>query len=238
MVSAGEYLAGMTGELTAFISLNDATRENIERPFIEARKKLSDGDLTKEAMISGIVTVEFSEWNDILLYVVNTLRDRSLEFQRLAAKIQRHKEEIEAFLKSLPDGEQYLQKVRRLPSVWLHRILIVEDEVAILQLLSTILEREGIVDTARDGYEGLGKISQEYFDVIVSDLDMPIVSGMEFYEQAAKKDASIGKRFLFFTGYPTSENINFFQKCNLRYVTKPANIEEIRNAVRDLIRGT
>lgn len=238
MVSAGKYLVGMTEKAPAFISLDNVTKKKIERPFMEIREELSAGNLTKEAMISCIVTVEFSEWNHIFLYVVTTFRDSSLEFQRLAAKIHEHKKGIEIFLGSLPDGQKHLEKVRRLASIWREKILIVEDDPSIAELLSVLLAEEGMVETAENGEEGLQKTSQEYFDVVVSDLEMPIMSGIEFYEQAAKTDTSIGERFLFFTGYPTSENIAFFTKHNLRYMTKPAGIDEIRTSVRDLMHRT
>jgi CheY-like chemotaxis protein len=238
MAGAEKFFAGMTEEAHAVISLDRATKRKIERPFMEIGEKLVGGNLTKEAMISSIVTAEFSEWNHVFLYVVNTFRNSSLEFQRLAAKIHEHKKGIEIFLESLPDGQKHLEKIRRLPGTWRERILIVEDNPAIAELLSVLLAEEGMVETAENGQEGLRKTGEEYFDVIVSDVDMPIMSGIEFYEKAAKRDTSIGKRFLFFTGHPTPENIAFFTKYHLRYMTKPANIDEIRTTVREFMRRT
>ena len=238
MVSAAEYFVGKTEEASAFISLDNATKKAIERPLTEIREKLITGDLTKDAMISCVVTAESSEWNYIFLYVVNTLRNRSPEFGRLAAEIQQHKERIEAFVASMPGGHKHLERIRRLPNIWWRRILIVEDDSAVAKFLSIILEREGIVETVEDGEKGLRKITEQYFDVIVSDLDMPIMNGIEFYEKATRKDNSIGERFLFLTGHPSPENVAFFAKYNLRYMTKPANIDKIKAAVRDLIHGT
>jgi CheY-like chemotaxis protein len=87
---------------------------------------------------------------------------------------------------------------RQLPAAWRQRILIIEDDAAIAELLSVIFAREGIVERAKDAEEGLRKTSKQYFDVIISDFDMPVVSSIALYEQAAKKDSSIGKRFLLF----------------------------------------
>lgn len=238
IVSADESFVGNADKVPAFISLNSTTKQKIERPFIEAREKLLSGDLTKDAMISCIVEVEFSEWNHIFLYFVNMLRDSSWEFQRLAAVIQRHKERIEAYLESLPGGHKHLEKIRQLPGVWQQRILVIEDDAAIAALLSVILAREGIVERAENAEEGLRKMSKQYFDIIISDFDMPAVSRMELYEQAAKKDSSIRERFLLFTGHLTSENLAFFAKHSLRYMTKPAELNEIKMAVRDIMHGT
>lgn len=235
MVSAREYFVGAAGAAPGFIVLNRATRERIEGPLKDIREKVSAGHLTKEAMIGCMVTAEFSEWNDIFLYVVNTLRDSSPQYQHVAAKIQQHKQQIETFLEPLPDGRKHLERVRQLPDVWRQRILIVEDDPAVAELLSAILAEEGMVETAEDGERGLRKTGEQYFDVIVSDMVMPVMGGVEFYTQAAEEDRSIGERFLFFTGQPTAENLDFFAKYNLRYMIKPTDIAEIRLAVRDLM---
>jgi len=227
-----------TGTGPALIRLDAGTIEKVERPFVEVREKLLSGDLTREAMIECIVTVEFSEWNDIFLYFVNTLRDSSWDFQRLAAMVQQHKKRIEAFLEPLPDCQEHLEKIRRLPGVWLQRILIVEADPAITAFLSVVLEREGIVETAKDGEEGLRKTGEQYFDIIVSDVNMPPMSGIEFYKEAVLRDNSIGKRFLFFTDHPSPENVTFFATHNVRYVMKPAGLGEIKMAVRDVMNGT
>lgn len=227
-----------TGTEPAFIRLDADTIEKFERPFVEVREKLLSGDLTREAMIEFIVTVEFSEWNDIFLYFVNTLRDSSWDFQRLAAMVQRHKKRIEAFLEPLPDCQEHLEKIRRLPGVWQQKILIVEDDPAIAAFLSVLLEREGIVETAEDGEEGLRKTGEQYFDIIVSDVNMSPMSGIEFYREAVLQDNSIGERFLFFTGRPSPENVAFFETHNVRYMTKPADLSEINMAVRDVMYGT
>jgi CheY-like chemotaxis protein len=170
--------------------------------------------------------------------VVNTLRDSNPEYQHVAAKIQQHKEQIERFLESIPDGRKHFEKVRQLPDVWRKGILIVEDDPAVAELLSAVLAGEGVVETAENGEKGLKKTSEQYFDVIVSDVDMPIMSGIEFYEKATRKDTGIGKRFLFFTGQPTPENLAFFAKYHLRYMIKPSGIDDIRTAVHDIMQKT
>ena len=236
MLRAGEYFRGETDKPPAFIVLDSETKEKIERPLKDNRGMLSTGNLTKQDMIACIATNEFSEWNSIFLYVVNTLLDRNREFEGVAAKIQQHKKQIETFLESLPEGRKCLEEMGRLPSVWRDKILIVEDDEAILGLLSTFLESEGIVETAENGEEALEKTKEHYFNVIISDVSMPVMSGIEFYEQAAKKDASLGERFLFFTGLATGENTDFFIKNKLHYMVKPVRLEKVRQAVRNIMK--
>ncbi len=150
--------------------------------------------------------------------------------------IDQHKKRIESSLKSLPDDHKHLEQVRRLPGAWRPRILIVEDDAQLAQLLSIFLATEGDVETAENGKRALRKTSVNHFDVIISDVNMPVMSGIEFYKQAAEVDPSIGKRFLFFTGYITNENIGFFTKNGLKYMEKPLPLDEVRQAVQDIMR--
>lgn len=65
-------------------------------------------------------------------------------------------------------------------SVAPNRILVVDDDASILRLLATILRREFYdVDTASGGREALSKIELTLYDVIVLDLMMPEVSGLD-----------------------------------------------------------
>ncbi len=112
-----------------------------------------------------------------------------------------------------------------------NKILIVDDEPAIVYFLKAILEKDGPVETAENGQEALQLTMRHYFDVIISDIDMPILNGIEFYKQASAKDANIGKRFLFISGEPSPEDIDFFTKNNLTYMIKPVPVNEIEEAI-------
>ncbi len=62
-----------------------------------------------------------------------------------------------------------------------HRILVVDDEESIRTVFAQLLQREGYeVATAGDGFEALLKLKQALPDVIISDLNMPKMSGFEF----------------------------------------------------------
>ena len=238
MKAADEYFRSETLEVPAFITVDKGTKDRFESLFTEHRDRLSTGDLTKEDMIACIISIEFSEWNDVFLYVVNTLKQSSRAFEEPAAKIQQHKRQIESFLESLPNGQKYLEKVEQLPSVWETKILVVDDSEPVLELLKAVLRRQGLVETAQNGAEALKKTAEHYFDVIVSDVDMPVLNGMEFYDRAAAMDVKIGERFLFFTGALTPERLDFFERNNLQYLVKSLTVDKIKEAVGDIIRGT
>jgi len=67
------------------------------------------------------------------------------------------------------------------PEFQKRRILVVDDEECIRAVFTAILQREGYeVTTAQDGFDALLKVSQFVPDVIISDLNMPRMSGFEF----------------------------------------------------------
>jgi CheY-like chemotaxis protein len=69
----------------------------------------------------------------------------------------------------------------------LHRVLVVDDDQAILDCLRDALELEGYaVSTARHGQEALGLLADSAADVIVLDLWMPIMDGWQFAEAYAR----------------------------------------------------
>ena len=65
-----------------------------------------------------------------------------------------------------------------------HRILVVDDDEAILEMLRDYLSREHDVVTAGDGYKGLSEamVGEERVDLITTDLNMPGMDGVELIE--------------------------------------------------------
>ena len=62
-------------------------------------------------------------------------------------------------------------------------ILVVDDEASILKLLANVLRRRGInVDTASNGIEGLEKVQANSYDVVITDLKMPGITGRDFLD--------------------------------------------------------
>ena len=110
------------------------------------------------------------------------------------------------------------------------KILIVIDNDSVAKLLQTVLEPEGEIEIARNGRDGLQKVKDNDYGLIVSAIEMPIVDGIQFYNEAKEMYPDLHNRFLFFTGAPTPDRLSFFQDEDLRYLVKPATISEIRAA--------
>src|SRR4051812_21181559 len=61
------------------------------------------------------------------------------------------------------------------------RVLVVDDEQSILELLQSLLEDEGYeVETAADGREGLAQLGRAAVDLILCDIMMPFMTGLQF----------------------------------------------------------
>jgi|TARA_B100000315_G_scaffold221680_1_gene225234 DNA-binding NtrC family response regulator len=68
-------------------------------------------------------------------------------------------------------------------------ILVVDDDAAILEMMHEFLSSEGFtVMTARNGEEGLEKYGAHFDGLVIADLDMPVMGGIEFLERLKKRD--------------------------------------------------
>lgn len=218
------------------IGLDQQAKQRIEKPLMECLNTLSTGaPLSKDIVLDYIVTVEFSELNYLFIYVIKHMPKESSEFIYPATLIQNHLRYLEHFLGSLPEGEKHLESVRRFPEVLKENILIVEDDSAIAELLGVLLQREGKITIAQNGAEGLRKVKKNYYRLILSDIGMPVMDGMEFFKNASRIYPNIAERFLFFTGDLNADRIAFFDKNHLNYLSKPALVNEIYEKVIEIM---
>lgn len=112
------------------------------------------------------------------------------------------------------------------------KILIVDDEQNVRQLLSKVLKKEGYKTyTACDGKEGLELLQNTGIDIVISDIRMPNMDGIEFLHNVKAVDPDIG--FILITAFATTETaIDALKSGAQDYVTKPFDISEIVTAVR------
>lgn len=235
MGSASEYVLRANISRPPSITIDNSTREQIEKPFTDNISLAKNGKLSKEALIDCIIDSEFSEWNDIFLYVVNTIKSEDRVFEHAASKIQYHLKHIEHFLKTTGYGSQQLEKLKKIPSLWKERILIVDDEEAITSLLCAVLKSEWDVDTASNGEEALTKLKQTHYDLIISDVDMPIMDGMELLKNASEIIENLNNKFILHTGNLSPDREEYFKKNRIKYLSKPSSIIEIREFVKGIL---
>jgi PAS domain S-box-containing protein len=109
------------------------------------------------------------------------------------------------------------------------RVLLVEDEVELLRALTRQLRRVAHVEGCSSAREALARIESEPpYDVVVSDLMMPEMTGMELYERVAAEHPDVAERFVFVTGGAFTAEANAFCKEVGRPVLyKPVEIDDL-----------
>ncbi len=110
----------------------------------------------------------------------------------------------------------------------LGRVLVVDDEENIREVLSNYLESMNYdVQTAEDGQDALNKYRKGEFDLIISDLLMPNVDGLELLKRVRDMDKDV--IFLMITGYPSIETaVDAIKKGAYDYITKPFHMEDVK----------
>lgn len=235
MLQAGPAFEGLSN-FTTIVSLDTETRRKVEKPFAELSGKLDAGVLSREELLNYLITLEFSELNHIFLYIMDSLKEvSSKHFASAALNVEQHKDRLCCFVTGRPGCETLMKRVGQLPRVLKQNILIVDDVEVNLSLLKAVLEGEGLIENARNGDEALLKVAARPFSAIVADVDMPVMDGIEFYKRAVDRYPQLKDRFVFITGSPDPARVNFFHDNNLKFLTKPAPISEIRRTVRELI---
>ena len=135
-------------------------------------------------------------------------------------------------------GHPLLLKFQKNKKAIMHKILIVEDTLAIREAVFDILIMEGYeVFQAKDGRIGFEIALKENPDLIISDILMPIMDGFEMFKQlqTSKKTSSIPLVFLSAKG----EKKDIRNGMNLGaedYLIKPINVTDLLNAVENKIK--
>jgi two-component system, NtrC family, nitrogen regulation response regulator NtrX len=117
-------------------------------------------------------------------------------------------------------------------------ILIIDDEKAIRKTLSEILSYEGYkIDEAGDGEEGFRKFREKEYDVILCDIKMPKMDGIEFLEKA--KDLNPDLPIIMISGHGTIETaVEAVKKGAYDYISKPPDLNRLLITIRNAMDKT
>ncbi len=115
------------------------------------------------------------------------------------------------------------------------RILVVDDEKRIRDGCCTMLKDEGFdVAVAENGFVGLKKIEEEHFDIILLDLMMPGLPGIDLLSHVKTKHPDT--LVIVITGYATLEHaIDAMKKGAFDFISKPFSPDDLRSVVRRAI---
>ncbi|MBD3226157.1 MAG: response regulator [Caldithrix sp.] len=116
-----------------------------------------------------------------------------------------------------------------------YRLLIIEDEPDVRQSYEDMLAALGYeVYSAANGQEGLEQVYNQSFDLVITDLNMPVMDGIETLRRIKKYNSEI--EVIVITGFATIENaINAMKRGAFDYITKPVSIEHVKIVINKSI---
>ena len=123
------------------------------------------------------------------------------------------------------------------------RILLVEDEPNMARTLAKILERKGYtVATTANGQEALAQLAAEHFHVVVTDLNMPVMDGMQLLRRLQPEPTHPGERRMIspptvvLTGHGSTQAAVEAMKLGAHdYLVKPCNPDELLMTIENLV---
>ena len=116
------------------------------------------------------------------------------------------------------------------------KILYVDDETINLQLFEINFSDKYVVFTVESGMEGIDILDKNPdIKIIISDMKMPNMNGIEFIKEAKKKYPE--KKYFILTGFEITDEIQdaLNSKLILKYFRKPFNINEIEKTIKEAI---
>jgi len=115
------------------------------------------------------------------------------------------------------------------------RILIVEDETAVREGLREWLTEDGYdVECVDNGEDALKRVREKEFDIIIVDLKLPDIDGLQVFEEA--KGLKPGAKGILITAFPSKETKERAKKLGiLNYLPKPFKVTELVNVIHSIL---
>ncbi len=115
-----------------------------------------------------------------------------------------------------------------------HKILIVDDNEELCQNLSDILELKGYeISTAYDGYHAIESIKLKKFSVVIMDIKMPGINGLDTLK--ILKQISPGISIILITAF--ADDIFYKKNNGLKIIQKPIDIDKLLNILAEIVSG-
>lgn len=116
-------------------------------------------------------------------------------------------------------------------------VLVIEDEAALAAAVAEGFTDAGfVVDRAGDGEEGLARIARRAYDLVVCDLKMPRVDGIQFYRAIASINPALARRIIFVTGDVAGTDAErFLEETGCRWLAKPFRLADLLRAAREVM---
>jgi len=115
-------------------------------------------------------------------------------------------------------------------------ILIVDDELSMREFLKILLEKDGYeISTASDGKNALRIIKEKKIDLVISDIRMPGMNGLELLSEINNTRSNLP--VIMITAFASPEDaVTAMKNGAIDYITKPFNVDEIRKVIKTAIK--
>jgi DNA-binding response OmpR family regulator len=109
------------------------------------------------------------------------------------------------------------------------RILVVDDEPEIVDLLKEFLETHGfVVDSAPDASGAIDRVRDNIYDAAILDFNLPDMDGVMLHRQIRQMDGELAQRTLFTSGLVQSEDaLGYYATHGMGFLSKPFDMLEI-----------
>jgi CheY-like chemotaxis protein len=137
-------------------------------------------------------------------------------------------------MSDIKDTSTFQGKIHDLDEAVGKKILVLEDDVAMATSVRVRLEAAGYeVECVSDGVEGIKKVMENDYAVILCDMVMPNLSGDMFYVAVERVKPYLCRRFLFMTGYKGDRKVEeFIQRVNGLILWKPFESDDLMEAIQ------
>ena len=119
-----------------------------------------------------------------------------------------------------------------------HKILVVDDDILVLEALEELLTASGyVVRVAARGQEALEMLDRERFDLLLLDVVMPKMTGLDLCREVRKRDDEMSKvKIIMLTAKTEEKDVEIQEKygCDL-YLTKPIDPGRLKELIRETL---
>lgn len=117
----------------------------------------------------------------------------------------------------------------------MEKVLVVDNEKSMRDFLSIVLKKEGyFVETAEDGDQALKVLEKDIFDLVLTDMKMPRMSGLDLLK--ALKELSSETIIIMMTAYASAETaVEAMKEGAYDYLTKPFQIDEVKLIIKNAL---
>lgn len=114
------------------------------------------------------------------------------------------------------------------------KILITEDEESLREIFHDELESVGYnVSVAENGTQCLNLVEKEKFDLIIVDINLPDITGLELLTRIRKNDSEVP--LMVCSAYDVKHDFNVWASNIKEYLPKPVDLDDLRNKIKKII---